>query len=128
MSSSDDETYAIIGCAMRVHNALGPGLREKPYENALVIDLRMNGFDPDAQRGYPIRYLDFVVGDCVPDITVNGRILVEVKSVEGLGDGELSQMLNYLRISELKIGLIINFRNSKIEWRRVVGGNAEAEK
>lgn len=67
-------------------------------------------------------------GDCVPDITVNGRILVEVKSVEGLGDGELSQMLNYLRISELKIGLIINFRNSKIEWRRVVGGNAEDEK
>ena len=112
-------TYAVIGCAMRVHNALGPGLREKPYENALVIDLERSGFFPEAQRPYPIRYLDKVVGDCVPDITVNEEILVDAKSIDSVGEGEVAQMLNYLRISRLELGLVINFRNPKLEWKRV---------
>ena len=54
----DDISYEVIGCAMRVHNALGPGLREKPYENALVIELRRTGFKADPQRPYSIFYLD----------------------------------------------------------------------
>lgn len=126
MSSETDEVYTIVGCAMRVHNALGPGLREKPYENALVIDLRMHDLEPDAQRAYPIHYLDHVVGDCIPDIAVLDRILVEVKSVDSLGDNELSQMMNYLRISGLELGVLINFRNAKLEWREVVWNAGKA--
>jgi GxxExxY protein len=112
-------TYALIGCAMRVHNALGPGLREKPYENAMVIELERSGFFPEPQKPYPIRYLGKSVGDCVPDITVNEEILVDAKSIDSIGEGEVAQMLNYLRISRLELGLVINFKNPKLEWKRV---------
>lgn len=117
---AEDGSYEIIGCAMRVHNALGPGLREKPYENALVIELRRSGFRADPQRPYPILYLDQIVGDCIPDITVNGELLVDAKSLDAIGENEQAQMLNYLRISGLELGLIINFKNPKLEWLRVV--------
>ena len=115
----EDGTYELIGCAMNVHTALGPGLREKPYENALMIALRKAGIVAEQQKPYPIRYEGEVVGDCVPDITA-GEILIDAKSIPTIGDPEISQMLNYLRISEKKIGLIINFRNGKLEFQRVV--------
>jgi GxxExxY protein len=116
----DDGTYDMIGCAMRVHNALGPGLREKPYENAVVIELRRCGFAVDPQRPYPIRYLGEIVGDCIPDISVNGKVLVDVKSIDVIGENEIAQMLNYLRIAEFEVGLIINFKNARLETKRVV--------
>lgn len=116
----DDCTYDIIGCAMHVHNALGPGLREKPYENALVIALREKRLLAEAQKAYPIRYRTQIVGDCIPDITVNGNVLVDAKSIDAIGENEIAQMLNYLRISCLEIGLIINFKNPKLEWVRKV--------
>jgi GxxExxY protein len=117
-----DDSFAIIGCAMHVHNMLGPGLREKPYENALVIALRHKSLRAEAQKAYPIRYCGQPVGDCIPDITVSGNLLIDVKSIEVIGDNEIAQMLNYLRISGLKVGLIINFKNAKLEWQRIVRG------
>lgn len=116
----DDLSYEVIGCAMRVHNALGPGLREKPYENALAIDLERSDFRVQQQRPFPIFYLNEVVGDCIPDITVNEELLVDVKSVDSLGPNEEAQMLNYLRISRIELGLVINFKNPKLEWQRLV--------
>ena len=116
----DDLSYGIIGCAMRVHNALGPGLREKPYENALVIDLERTSFRVQQQRPFPIFYLNEVVGGCIPDITVNHELLVDVKSIDSLGPNEEAQILNYLRISGIELGLVINFKNPKLEWQRLV--------
>ena len=116
----DDGTYDIIGSAMRVHNALGPGLREKPYENALVLDLRRSGFTVEPQKAYPIRYLGEIVGDCIPDMCVNGTVLVDAKSIDAIGENEIAQMLNYLRISGLEIGLVTNFKNARLETKRVV--------
>ena len=116
----DDLAFEVTGCAMRVHNALGPVLREKPYENALVIELRRRGFKADPQRPFPIHYLDQIVGDCIPDITVNDEILVDAKSVDAIGENEQAQMLNYLRISGIQLGLVINFKNPRLEWKRVV--------
>jgi len=116
----DDISYEVIGCAMRVHNALGPGLREKPYENALAIDLERSDFRVQQQRPFPIFYLNEVVGDCIPDITVNEELLVDVKSVDSLGPNAEAQMLNYLRISRIELGLVINFKNPKLEWQRLV--------
>ena len=117
-----DDSFAIIGCAMHVHNMLGPGLREKPYENALVIALRNKNLKAEPQRAFPILYCGQPVGDCIPDITVSGNFLVDVKSIDVIGDNEVAQMLNYLRISGLKVGLIINFKNAKLEWQRIVRG------
>ncbi|MEZ5327096.1 MAG: GxxExxY protein [Verrucomicrobiales bacterium] len=112
-------TYEIIGASMTVHNELGPGLREKPYENALVLELRDQGFRVEQQRAFPILYKNRVVGDCIPDIVVNSLVIVDVKSIDTVGDTEAAQMLNYLRIAQLKIGLVINFRNPKIEVKRL---------
>ncbi len=122
-----DDTFAIIGCAMHVHNTLGPGLREKPYENALVIALRNKGLLAEAQKAFPIYYCEQAVGECIPDITVGKSVLVDAKSIDGIGDNEVAQMLNYLRISGLKVGLIINFKNAKLEWQRIVRGQSLPE-
>lgn len=120
-----DDSYAIIGCAMHVHNALGPGLREKPYENALVIAIRHKGLQAEAQRPFPILYCGQAVGDCIPDITVNDNLLVDVKSIDAIAENEVAQMLNYLRISGIKVGLIINFKNAKLAWQRIVRGQSQ---
>jgi len=121
--SDSDLTYQIIGCAMRVHNEIGPGLREKPYENALCIDLREQGLSVAQQRAFPIIYHGTVVGDCVPDMVVESTVVVDVKSIDALGDTEAAQMLNYLRIAKLPLGLVINFKLPKIEVKRVVRGD-----
>lgn len=118
--TKNEITFQIIGCAMRVHNTIGPGLREKPYENALCIDLLENGFQVDQQRAFPILYHQQVVGDCIPDIVANDLVIADVKSIDGIGDTEIAQMLNYLRISKREVGLILNFKPPKLEVRRVV--------
>ena len=123
----NDGTFEIIGCAMQVHRALGPGLREKPYENALIIALRRKGIQAEGQKPYPIRLLGEVVGDCIPDITVGRTILVDVKSIDEIGENEEAQMLNYLRISKLEVGMIINFKNPKLTWVRKVKSQQSEE-
>lgn len=115
-----DPTYEIIGCAMRVHNELGPGLLEKPYENALAIDFEEQNLVHEQQRSFPILYHGKHVGFCVPDFTVRGEVVVDCKSIERIGDSEIGQMLNYLRISGIKIGLIVNFKNPRLEWKRLI--------
>ena len=115
----DDQSYDIIGAAKEVHSELGPGLRKKHYANAMVIALREKGLSVEPQRAYPIVFHDQVVGECIPDITVDSDFLVETKSIEELSDSEIAQTLNYLRISEIEVGLVINFKNPKLEWKRV---------
>lgn len=115
-----DGTFEIVGAAFKVHSALGQGLREKPYENALVIELRKFSEVVEQQRSFPIRYENSIVGECVPDITVDGRIVVEIKAIDEIGEREVGQLLNYLRISKLKVGLILNFKNASLEIKRVV--------
>lgn len=105
---------------MAVHSGLGPGLREKPCEKALALELKHSGFGVEVQRPFPILYRNQIVGDCIPDITIDQAIIVEAKSVDQIGKNEIAQILNYLRISRIEIGLIVNFKNPKMEWKRVV--------
>lgn len=112
-------TYKIIGAAMDVHNELGPGLREKPYENALCIALRNDGIHVEQQRQFPIRFRGIIVGDCTPDLVFEKAVIVDAKSIDSIGDSEVAQMLNYLRIASMQLGLVINFRNPKVEIKRV---------
>ena len=114
-----DLTYQIIGCAMRVHTALGPGLREKPYENALAIELEDEGIPYTQQPVFPIFYKKRPVGDCQPDLMIENEIVVECKSVSTIGDTDIGQVLNYLRIADKKVGLILNFQNPSLEYKRV---------
>lgn len=115
-----DLTYRIIGCAMNVHSELGPGLREKPYENALTIEFDEQEMSFLKQPEYPILYHGIAVGECRPDFLVQNEVIVECKSISGLGENEMGQMLNYLRIIKKKVGLILNFHGVKLEIKRVV--------
>jgi GxxExxY protein len=110
----------IIGAAMRVANELKPGLREKIYENALVVDLREQGHNVDQQTPYPVHYHGVLVGQLVPDLVVDGRIIVDPKVVSEFTDSNLAQMLGYLAITGLELGILFNFKEVKLRWKRVV--------
>lgn len=119
--NSDDQviTRPIIGCAMRVINTLGHGLHEKPYENALCVELRSQGIAYEQQPRFPIYYRTVQVGEYVPDLIVERSVVVDTKTIEGIGDLEVGRMLNYLRITGQEAGFVINFKRPKLEWRHV---------
>jgi len=117
---NDKTTEAIIGAAYTVSNTLGIGFLEKPYENALVYELRLMGLRVEQQVPIKIKYRDVIVGDYIADIVVEGSVLVEVKAVQALDTVHEAQCLNYLRATGLKICLLINFGKSKITIRRLM--------
>ena len=106
-----EETFKIVGCAMEVHNTLGPGLNEKPYENALAVEFRLAGIPFKQQPPFPVLYKGNVVGECIPERIAYGKVVVDDKTVAVIGDSELGQMLTYLKVTGRKVGLIINFKH-----------------
>lgn len=119
------EVFEVVGSAMEVLNALGHGLLEKPYENALVVEFGLRGIPFVQQPRFNVTYKDVVVGEYVPDLIAYEKIVVDTKVIERIGDHELGQMINYLKITGVPVGLILNFGHAKLEWKRVVLGNRE---
>jgi len=115
----EDETRRIIGCAMEVLNTLGHGLLEKPYENALVVEFQRQGIQYKQQPRFNVIYKGVKVGEYVPDLIVFDQIVVDTKVIERITDHEIGQVLNYLKITGLKLGLILNFRRARLKWKRV---------
>ena len=115
-----DEVYQIVGCAMEVLNGLGHGLHEKPYENALVVEFGLRGIPHFQQPRYDVLYKTVKVGEYVPDLTAFNAMVVDAKVIEAITDHERGQMLNYLRITGHKVGVILNFKRAKLEWERIV--------
>ena len=113
-------TFAIVGCAMEVLNTLGHGLHEKPYENALVVEFGLKGISSEQQKRFQVDYKAVMVGEFIPDLIAGQAVIVDTKVIDRITDLERGQMLNYLRITGLKVGLIINFKRSKLEWERVI--------
>jgi len=113
-------TEDIIGAAMKVLNTLKPGLDEKLYERALVIELRKRGRSVEQQRRFSVWYEGELIGELVPDLIVDEAVIVDPKVVSAFNDTHLAQMLGYLNITDLRIALLINFKNSKLEWKRIV--------
>ncbi len=112
-----------IGAAMTVLNELGPGLDEKIYERALVIELRKLGHSVEPQRAYPVHYSGELVGTLVPDAIVDGLVIADPKVVESFNDTHVRQMIGYLAITKLKLALLLNFKHAKLQWKRVVREN-----
>ena len=110
---------------MAVLNALKPGLDEKLYENALIIELHACGHLAEQQRGYPVHYRGHFIGKLVPDIIVNDKVIADPKVVSAFTDTHIAQMLGYLNITGLEVALLLNFKESKLDWKRVVRGNPE---
>ena len=114
------ETHQIIGCAMEVLNTLGHGLLEKPYENALVVEFGLKDIPYKQQLRFDVVYKDVKVGEYIPDLIVFDKIVVDTKVIEKITDLEIGQVLNYLKITRMKVGVILNFKRPKFEWKRVV--------
>ena len=110
----------VIGAAYEVSNVLGAGFLEKIYERALMEELNVRGVRVKAQAPFPVAYKGKHIGTYSADLLVEDRLLVEVKCVEGFSNEHLAQCINYLKASGLHLALLINFRRSRVEWRRVV--------
>ncbi len=110
----------IIGAAMNVLNALKPGLDEKLYENVLVIELRERGHQVEQQRSFPVQYKGILIGKLIPDLIVDGKIVVDPKVASTFSDSHIAQMMGYLAITGLPLALLLNFKSSKLDWKRVV--------
>ena len=119
-AASDKRTAAILSSCFEVVNTLGHGLLEKPYENALCVEFDLRGIPYVQQARFPVVYKSVEVGIYVPDLIVLNEVVVDAKVDERITDHELGQMLNYLKITGLEIGLIINFKRARLEWKRVV--------
>ena len=121
----EELTKNIIGAAMAVLNELKPGLDEKLYENALVIELAARGHTAEQQREYPVQYRGHFIGKLVPDLIVDGKVIADPKVVTAFNDTHIAQMLGYLNITGLEVALLLNFKESKLTWKRVVRGAQE---
>lgn len=115
-----NESSRIIGCAMEVLNNLGHGLLEKPYENALVVEFELQDIRCQQQTPYNILYKSVKVGEYIPDLIVFDKIVVDTKTIDAVTDHEKGQMLNYLKITGLRVGLILNFKYARLQWKRIV--------
>jgi GxxExxY protein len=115
-----DLVYNVIGSAIEVMKELGHGLHEKPYENAMVVEMGLRGLTWQQQPRYDVFYKGVLVSEYVPDLIVANAVVVDSKVIDRITDHERGQILNYLRITKLRVGLIINFKHAKLEWERMV--------
>jgi len=119
----NDLSHQVIGAAIEVHKALGPGLLESAYEACLAYELREQGLAVEAQVALPVVYRDVRL-DCGyrVDLLVEGSLIVEVKAVSEIASVHKAQLLSYLRLAQLPLGLLINFHSELLTRgvRRVV--------
>ena len=118
----------IIGAAMEVLNALKPGLDEKLYERALIIELERRGHVLSVQRSFPVSYRDELIGNLIPDLIVDNAVIVDPKVVACFTEAHIAQMIGYLNITGLDLALLINFKNARLEWKRVLRSQEREEK
>ncbi|MFZ4620807.1 MAG: GxxExxY protein [Bacteroidota bacterium] len=117
-----DEVYAIVGCAMEVYNQLGNGFLESVYQEAMEIESRQRNIPFVAQKNIEIQYKGIPLAkQFIADLIFFDSIIVELKAVENLSGKEESQILNYLKATRMKVGILINFGSrGKLEWKRFV--------
>lgn len=105
----EDVTDSILKCAVAVHKGLGPGLPEYSYQKALELELNAAGISYVAGKTVIVRYRDAVVGTHRPDLIVEDKVLVELKAVASIDPVHTKQVLTYLRVTKLRVGLLLNF-------------------
>ncbi|MEY2878962.1 MAG: hypothetical protein RLZZ15_1342 [Verrucomicrobiota bacterium] len=113
-------SHAIIGASMKVLNTLKPGLDEKAYENALVIELRNRGHRIEQQKRFDVFYEGHLVDTLVPDLIVDDLVVADPKVVEEFTATHHAKMIGYLAITQLRLALLLNFKHADLRWKRVV--------
>ena len=113
-------TYMINGAIFEVNRILGPGFLEKVYENALLIELKRRRLNAKSQVPIRVFYKENTVGEYIADLLVEGKVIVELKTVEKLDKVHEAQLLNYLKATGIPVGLLVNFKHPKAEIKRMV--------
>lgn len=115
-------TEIIIGCCYEVYNSLGYGFLEKVYENALCVELKQKKIKVEQQKKLTVFYKEEIVGEYIADLIVDDRVVVELKTIEKLAQIHRSQVLNYIKATNKKLGLLINFSPVTVEVKRIANG------
>lgn len=114
-----DLTDKIIGIAIGAHKQIGPGFREKYYQRAMYLDLQKSGLRFEREKKVALVYGKVVLGYHILDFVVGNKVVLELKSMSGLTDVEVGQLVSYLKLSKHEIGLLLNFGQTKLEIKRV---------
>lgn len=114
-----DEVFALVSCAMEISNGLGHGLREKNYENALAVEFTHRRIPFEQQVHFPVTWRNVKIGEFIPDLIAYEQIVIETKTIDCITDLERGQVLNYLRITNLPVAPILNFKKPRLEWERI---------
>ncbi|MEN6405185.1 MAG: GxxExxY protein [Thermoguttaceae bacterium] len=117
-----EEVYAVVGAAIEVHRELGAGFLESVYQEALELELTDRGIPFQSHPTLSVQYKQRILSkQFVPDLVCCDQIIVELKALSGLSGVEEAQLLNYLKASQLRVGLLVNFgSHHKLEWKRFV--------
>ena len=118
----------IIGAAMQVLNELKPGLDEKLYERAMIIELKSRGHIVSVQSSFPVSYRGELIGNLIPDLIVDDAVIVDPKVVSCFTETHIAQMIGYLNITCLDLAILINFKNTRLEWKRVLRSQEPEER
>lgn len=124
--TTDELTYQIIGCAMELHRAKGPGFREDTYQRGLEAALQARQILFASQKMLEVFESDLggkLIGYYVPDFLVESRVIVEIKALNGMDNSHLAQVIGYLAVSGCQVGLLINFGERSLEFKRVLPPN-----
>jgi GxxExxY protein len=116
----NDITYAINGAVFEVNRILGSGFLEKVYENALLVELKRLGIKAESQVPIKVLYKEKVVGEYIADLLVEDKVIVELKTVENIDKVHEAQLLNYLKATGIRVGILVNFKHPKAEIKRMV--------
>ena len=118
----------VIRCAFNVSNTLGAGFLEKVYENALCVEFEQKGIRFQAQKPIVVQYNGVRVGEYIADIVVEDRLLLELKALSTFSSSHDAQVINYLKATNLSVGLLLNFGRPKLGIKRIVWQHNETEK
>ena len=122
-----DLTQLIIGAAMEVHRTIGPGLDEKVYENALCIEFSLQEIFFEQQKRHSVFYKNRPVGNAITDLIIDNRVILETKVVDTFHENHTAQLLSYLRLTGLQVGLLLNFKNASLQFKRISISNPKIQ-
>jgi GxxExxY protein len=119
-----DLTYKLIGLAMEVHRRLGPGFQERLYDEAYIVELELAAIKYAYQQPFRVHYRSQLLKKrFAPDFVIEDKVIVDNKTIKAITDLERAKMINYLKVTKLDVGLIINYANLSLEWERVVASD-----
>ena len=114
-------TRSILGGCFEVMRELGPGFQERIYKNALLITLKQKGLHVETEQSFEVLYRGIVIGRYSADLVVEKAVIIELKCCESLIREHQAQLFNYLKVSQLPVGLLVNFQHRKLEYKRLHG-------